>query len=252
MNNIDKEIETQAQVHSIIENISKILTALSERWPMISEYETIGSLQFVIWEKLPANVIDQIYKVRRNGTEVIYDLVDESVKNEAVTKAELEQILYEWQKGEVNNTINNLRKYPLIQERNSFEETVAAFNRGDYNLAAIGFTSVIDKPLAVFYGDETCTGWEKMCKALDKKAERVEDGRLPEADYIKLLLMLTFGKAYEKFAGISYFNEPEPDFLNRHWIMHGRTTRDMSELDCIKIINFAYGTFLMIDLAQQQ
>ena len=47
------------------------------------------------------------------------------------------------------------------------------------------------------------------------------------------------------------FDDPEPKILNRHWIMHGRSLRRKTKLDCVKMIRFIYGIILLDEIAQQ-
>ena len=41
------------------------------------------------------------------------------------------------------------------------------------------------------------------------------------------------------------FSELEPHFLNRHWLMHGRSSFEINEMDCIRLLN-AIGTLCSI------
>lgn len=38
------------------------------------------------------------------------------------------------------------------------------------------------------------------------------------------------------------FDEPEPDELCRHWIMHGRWKKPITQLDCIKVLHIMFAT----------
>ncbi len=40
-----------------------------------------------------------------------------------------------------------------------------------------------------------------------------------------------------KLAGFEKFDQKEPDYLNRHWILHGRTDRLPTKADCLRLFN---------------
>lgn len=64
-------------------------------------------------------------------------------------------------------------------------------------------------------------------------------------EYSELLLLCTYSRSMDIFDDYSNFKGREPDNLNRHWFMHGRINRELSRLDCVKIIRMLYGTFLV-------
>ena len=51
------------------------------------------------------------------------------------------------------------------------------------------------------------------------------------------------GKLYAK----SDFSAEEPEEINRHWLLHGRSEYDISEIDCIRLINAIQSLCMIYD-----
>lgn len=70
---------------------------------------------------------------------------------------------------------------------------------------------------------------EKMFKEMD------------DVDYFDLLLYQSLKSFVYEFTNPDFeFDKKEPDNLNRHWVLHGRTTVEITRLDCIKLIRAFY------------
>jgi CRP-like cAMP-binding protein len=69
---------------------------------------------------------------------------------------------------------------------------------------------------------------------------------LDENEIALIMLSITFQKAVEILSAKSDFSKKEPDNLNRHWIMHGRSRSEKTKLDCIKLMKREFG-FLLDD-----
>ena len=50
-------------------------------------------------------------------------------------------------------------------------------------------------------------------------------------------------KLYEK----SDFNANEPDVINRHWLLHGRSDYEQTELDCIRLFNAVQSLCMVVN-----
>lgn len=63
-------------------------------------------------------------------------------------------------------------------------------------------------------------------------------------------LYYTIFDVIRSFTDSSSFDETEPTLLNRHWLMHGRTNREYTLVDCIKILSMIYGMLLVNGLIE--
>ena len=143
-----------------------------------------------------------------------------------------------------------LKSRATLKENHVLLQSIAAYERGDYDLAALGFTAMIDKMLSVYSGMMTSTNIKKRVEEIEKKVKENGDSSLSEEEYNDYVLISTWTNAMNGFGADSRFNEPEPD-LNRHWIAHGRRENSMRQIDCIRVIHFLYGTILMGELSEQ-
>lgn len=50
-------------------------------------------------------------------------------------------------------------------------------------------------------------------------------------------------KLYEK----SDFNAAEPDEINRHWLLHGRSDFEQTEIDCIRLFNAVQSLCMIVN-----
>ena len=84
---------------------------------------------------------------------------------------------------------------------------------------------------------------KERCNAILDKLMDLDD--IADEEYATLTLFMTFNTMVKSFYKTISFSDPEPRFLNRHWIMHGRIQREMTRLDCIKLLRFLYGIILI-------
>ena len=126
---------------------------------------------------------------------------------------------------------------------NVFKQAVSAYENEEYDLAVIGFIAMVDGLLSDVSKDQATTQigrrTKKILDKLEKKSPIVSD------EYAYLTMLVSFEKAFYVLQLSSDFEKEEPDNLNRHWIMHGRSTRKKTKLDCIKVIRMIYGILLI-------
>lgn len=123
-----------------------------------------------------------------------------------------------------------------------YEQSMQAYDNEHYSLAAVGLTSIIDGLLSKVSnssGIKIMARCESILKKMDYSATFDHD------DYVVVTLIYTFWLTMKSFSDSFDFNGPEPLELNRHWIMHGRSTRKFSKLDCIKLTNIIYSLVLI-------
>jgi len=216
--------------YNSLKTITDVVLPVIRMIPILNRIEIMGKLQFVIWKRMPEDIIVNLEKT--------------------LTDTEIDDIVFEWQKDEVKNTIEQLLKNENIANKTLLRQCIDSYNQEEYNVAAIGFTAIIDQLLTDISKNES-TKWTKRVEEIVKQANQSGIDTLSDENYMKVLLLTTYKLAQDSFGEFSKFGEPEPNTLNRHWIMHGRTSRVMSQKDCIKIINYVYGTILMGELIMQ-
>lgn len=137
----------------------------------------------------------------------------------------------------------------ILSQAHVFEQTIRAYHNDQYDLATIGLLSVIDSVLSEASRNLTHNPL-KRCKSIFDKIENKNP--LDSDEYAIVSLGLTYQGTVESLYKTVSFSEKEPKNLNRHWIMHGRSKREKTQLDCIKLINFLYGIILIDELSKKE
>jgi metal-dependent hydrolase (beta-lactamase superfamily II) len=110
--------------------------------------------------------------------------------------------------------------------------------------------SVKEKPLIGTMADLfDAFGAPRCYYTVDKTLEDNEE--IENDEFSVFALLITFRETMESFSRNSDFKKKEPKNLNRHWIMHGRSRRRKTKLDCIKTIRFIYGIILIDELSKK-
>lgn len=129
-----------------------------------------------------------------------------------------------------------------------FSQAIEAYREGKYNLAVIGLTAIIDAVLSEATENPTHKPIDRCNVVLDKL---IADEYIADDEYATLTLFMTFNSVVKSFYGTVSFSNCEPDYLNRNWIMHGRSQKENTRLDCIKLLRFLYGIILVYDINQR-
>ena len=177
------------------------------------------------------------------------DFMEEVIASENVNKTlRVYESQNKYQKSK--SLIERCLQHPFIAPRmRVFEQTVGAYHDGQYDLAAIGLIAVIDGVLSEASSNLTHKPFDR-CKAIfDKIAHK---NALDSDEYAIMSLGLTYQAMVDTLYKTVPFSEKEPKYLNRNWIMHGRSKRKKTQLDCIKLINFLYGIILIDELSRKE
>ncbi len=130
-----------------------------------------------------------------------------------------------------------------------FSQAIDAYHEEKYNLAAVGLTAVIDAVLSEATHNLTHKPKDRCEAILDKlKANEY----VADEEYATLTLFVTFGSMATSFYKPISFSENEPNDLNRHWIMHGRTLAENTRLVCIKLLRFLYAIIISNYIDEQR
>jgi hypothetical protein len=212
-------------------NIATIVAPLAEYATIASAAELLGRNQFVFWDYISKDFALDILQ-----TEDINCLMLEYyTRNEST---QIKEIVQACKRIKVNKPYTKL-----------FSQSISAYNRKQYHLAIMGLLGVVDG-LLTDVSKKPGTHIESRAKIiLDKLSDDVE---LSQEDFSVWFLYTTFMDIIKSIGTSVPFDSEEPEFLNRHWIMHGRTKKKITQLDCIKIINFIYGILLFDKLNSEE
>ena len=131
-----------------------------------------------------------------------------------------------------------------------FEDSVRAFYGGLYNVAILGFVAVLDKVLSETTGKINTINIKKRVDDIKKTINEKGEIFLYSLEGSDAVLINTYIKAFDNFKNESNFSQTEPDMLNRNWLMHGRTTKKITRMDCVKVLYMIYGTIRMAELGK--
>lgn len=134
----------------------------------------------------------------------------------------------------INKLIKRCRSSDYIEKyRDLYNQIINAYTRGDYLIACIGLFSLVDGVLAEQSGINK-TGFQKR---LDRIAEKFANkAELNEIDRKTLCIYDAFTKFDCSVFQKSDFAKEEPQTVNRHWDVHGRTRRKHTKIDFLKIL----------------
>lgn len=228
---------------TIRESITGALTAISDRFAELAKslsewsrpYRAIEKLaenQYVYWDYLDDEFIDTILQ-SHNINKTMREL--NSKQNYAEIKAIASKCFQS----------PRITSYHKI-----FSQSMTAFENGDTDLALLGFISIIDGLLSDVSNKITATNIYSRANPILEKLENSEV--IEDSEYAELALLITFRNSMELLGANSKFDQEEPKNLNRHWIMHGRSRRRKTKLDCVKMIRFIYGIILIDEFSRKE
>lgn len=194
--------------------------------------EKLSNVNYVFWKFIPIELAEQLYNAN-NANDVNIVLEEYELQTEGIETKEILDLC-------LKSSFLNHRKILLSQ---SFE----AYLNKQYNLAIIGLFSIIDGVLSEIVVDSNIKK-TKLKKRCEKLLDKLKNETLSNDEYSILTLIKTFEAAQNTFFASSDFSGDEPEDSNRHWIMHGKSTRINTNLDYIKLIRFLYGVILIDNL----
>jgi len=168
--------------------------------------------------------------------------LDENLADEIMRTDNLDVLLSEniEIRKHIDTAIAELKKDELMRPYATlFLQTIAAYESELYDLAVLGFFAIIDGLLS----DITKDRGSVKIKQRTEKVVNVAGFHVPKDDAaintamqkVSLLMVSELLSESKPFSGA------EPETLNRHWAMHGRTRTKKTKEDCEKLILFIYG-----------
>lgn len=183
--------------------------------------------QIVYWDKLPQEFVEGIIDAKKINAYLLSWYRKENFKKVEET---------------IDNSINSSILKPYLK---LYIQAIDAYRQKNNDLALLGFSAIIDGLLTDVSGNPT----HSMIKRVNELINKIEnDIDLDVIESSSFILIYTIEPMMESFASYAPFDQPEPKTLNRNWLMHGRSHRRRSKLDCIKLINFIYGLILLDEL----
>ncbi|WP_339612318.1 hypothetical protein [uncultured Pseudoalteromonas sp.] len=130
----------------------------------------------------------------------------------------------------------------LLEKSNQIllREAFNAFSRGEYQITALAQFSVLEGALSKFLNDDLQP---------TRYNEKFIFSRLESGEYTHLNILLNNIHHLLNFYFKSHsFNSVEPS-INRHWLIHGRyREKNVTRLECIKLLSFIDITLLTVSL----
>lgn len=191
--------------------------------------DKLGNEQYVCWERFSNEIAEEIMNT------CIIDELLLSLETEGCSP-------------KINTTIEKCSTHYLVEDRKSlFSDIVCAYQSKLYTLVVTGLFSLIDGLLSEATYDNGTSISKRIQLLLDEEL-KINPEYKGAKEYI---LLTTLSKTTASISAFSDFDWFEPLNLNRHWFVHGRSTRACSQLDCIKLFNYLYGIMLVFDITNQ-
>ena len=114
-----------------------------------------------------------------------------------------------------------------------FEQSVSAYRQGSIHLACVGLFAVIDGYLSTVSEDATTSFYNRF-QSIENKLDNKTP--LSEIDKRVFAVYISFKNFDNTVFKNSKFSETEPEGINRHWALHGRSKNEYLETDFIKLL----------------
>ena len=201
--------------------------------PFIQAMNVMRQHQYVQWSKLDKEFVDEIL---------------------CAEDKEIDDILYNFEMKDdglkLNNTIMQCRNSNYLKNHlRLFDQAIDTYKNGQYEISVMALFALLDSALSASSEDNETSIIKRLEKIINKMDFPlfVEDSK-----YSRWILIMTFCSTIESISEYSNFYDNEPLILNRHWIMHGRSTREIRPIDCIKVLNCIYGVILIDQIRQEE
>ena len=213
-------------INSFYQKYAAEIAEMEKINPIMKAVAILREHQYVHWYKLEEEFIN----------EILYAKDDE-----------VDEILYKYEMkdngSKFNTTVKQCRNSSFLSNNlRLFDQTIATYKNGQYDVAVAALFSLLDGILSKSSSNNDTSMSKRLEKIIDKMDFPI---LVKDSKYSRLILVMTFSSTIESLSEYSNFGENEPSKLNRHWIMHGRSTRENKPIDCIKILNCIYGVILL-------
>lgn len=211
------------------EQIEKISVAMQEY------IETETKKRMVEFDKTLASVVD---KLSKNGwtlpTELGIYAINVIGQTDEITDIDKFLLWYfsEDNYKHFNDMIKGILETPINEGlKKVLDECRFAFENKRYAICADSLISVIEGILSTFWEDKTNIRMMQIC-------QKKEDELANEKNHlIKKYIWVSYNKFIRKLYEKNDFTANEPSSVNRHWLLHGRSSYEIEEIDCLRLFN---------------
>lgn len=197
------------------ENLSTYLLAFADFGVWSVAINRLIENQIVFTDDLPQALAQEIY----NGADVEEVVYLYYFDND---ECNMERVISRCQQNE------QVQKYAEL-----YNQIISAYRINHYLLACIGLFSLIDGVLADV-SEQTTTNFKSRLDIVKKKIG--SEKKLSDIDRKTLCIYKAFESVETSIFSNSNFSEQEPQIVNRHWDLHGRTHREHNKIDFLKVL----------------
>lgn len=115
-----------------------------------------------------------------------------------------------------------------------------AFNSKMYAICATSLLSVIEGILSEFSDDKQDIRMMKVC-------QKQVDSFPNDGSTIMKHVWISYNQFIRNLYKKSDFTDNEPDAINRHWLLHGRSDFEVEEIECMKLFNAIHSLSMIIN-----
>ena len=113
----------------------------------------------------------------------------------------------------------------------------------------MGLFAITDGLLATLSKIERNTSYKKRTDTIIKRLENEEPLSINDRRLTCIICSLS-NIDYTVFKE-SHFDEDEPDYVNRHWTLHGRTNRTFERMDFIRVLLWIDALIILDDYLKE-
>jgi len=127
--------------------------------------------------------------------------------------------------------IDNILDTPISDGlKKMIRECWMAFQSKLYAVCATSLISVIEGVLSEFSTDKSDVRMMKVC-------QNIVDEFPSDGSSILKHVWISYNNFIRNLYQKSDFKQVEPDEINRHWLLHGRSDFKIKEIDCLRLFN---------------
>ena len=119
-------------------------------------------------------------------------------------------------------------------------ECWSAYNSKMYAICATLLLSVIEGILSEFSDDKQDVRMKKVC-------QKQVDNFPSDGSTILKHVWISYNQFIRNLYQKSDFTVDEPETINRHWLLHGRSDFEVQEIDCMKLFNAIHSLCMVIN-----
>ncbi len=119
-------------------------------------------------------------------------------------------------------------------------ECWSAFNTKMYAICATSLLSVIEGILSEFSDNKQDTRMMKVC-------QKHIDNFPSDGSTILKHVWISYNQFIRNLYQKSDFTADEPETINRHWLLHGRSDFEVEEIECMKLFNAIHSLCMVVN-----